>query len=82
MDLYKYSSNLEWRHCDMKVSCSMCQKEYELTAKDPQYLKLKRGDTKIYTCKKCNDNLKNEAQQSTGFNPNLVDPDKHDKFIP
>ncbi len=66
----------------MKATCSMCQKEFEITVSDPQYLKLKRGDTKIYTCKKCNDQLKNEAQQTTGFNPDIVDPDKYDKFVP
>lgn len=66
----------------MKVVCYMCKKEYEIDGSDPQYRKIKSGESKMYTCKNCNNSIKQEAIKSTGFDPSLMDPDKYDKFIP
>ena len=66
----------------LEVRCMSCAKKFVLEPGDPQYRKLKAGQTKLYVCKTCNNAIQEEAIQSTGIDPKLLDPDGHDKLVP
>lgn len=59
-----------------------CSRNYDIDRSDPQYRKLANKETKLYICKLCNTLSQNEAISATGIDPNLLDPNKHDKLVP
>ncbi|WP_407690645.1 DUF2197 domain-containing protein [Salinibacillus xinjiangensis] len=63
----------------MEVTCMTCQKDFEIDAKDPQYSKLKRGISKMYVCKNCNQSIQGQATNLT--NIHLDDLDPHNKAL-
>lgn len=66
----------------MNVSCMLCTKKFDINYGDPQYRKLLAKETKFYVCKTCNTDVKTEAIHSSGIDPNSLDPDNYDKFVP
>jgi len=58
-----------------------CRKEFTLTPGDPGYARLKNKQTAYYVCPACNQTMKREAIQSTGIDPDLLDPKKFDRLI-
>ncbi|WP_127578904.1 hypothetical protein [Paenibacillus koleovorans] len=65
----------------IEANCMTCRKLFRVTPSEPQYYKLKSGQTKLYVCKDCAASLKQEAVQTTGLDPALLDPNKDDKFF-
>lgn len=63
----------------LHVTCFLCKKKYTIDHSDSQYQKIKRNPKAYYVCKKCNKSMKEEAQQKTGINPDMID--KYDKYL-
>jgi len=66
----------------MIVSCMFCTKKFDINQGDSQYRKILQKETKYYICNSCNTDVKREAIHSSGINPESLDPDRYDKFIP
>ncbi len=63
----------------LQTVCILCRKQFTIDSKDPQYYKLKSGQSKSYVCTTCGSSIKKDAVSSTGIDPDQLD-DK-DKFI-
>ncbi len=65
----------------MKVTCLLCRIEEVISPIDRRYNDYKSIKLKSYICKKCNQNMKQEAQVNVDYNPDLLDPKGYDKLI-
>ncbi|WP_036746852.1 DUF2197 domain-containing protein [Paenibacillus sp. UNC451MF] len=66
----------------LEVQCFNCSGKFTIEHSDPQYVKIKNKQTKLYVCQSCNLSIKGEAIKQTGFDPKLLDPKGYDKFVP
>jgi uncharacterized protein YlaI len=65
----------------LKVTCMLCRTEEVLSPSDRRYIDFKSNKLKSFICKKCNQNMKHEAQVNVDFNPDMLDPKGYDKLV-
>ncbi|MFC0524660.1 hypothetical protein ACFFGV_13870 [Pontibacillus salicampi] len=63
----------------LETNCTFCKKEFTIGPSDSQYYRIRRKPDSRYVCKKCNQSMQQEAQNSTGLKPE--DIDKYDAFF-